>query len=88
MNKSQIESDRPVVQVKNASQLKRLAQAALPSWRNLRILTDDTDNRSHGNRVAICEQDQQGKLTILVGAPDFTVALSFLKNAIEDGRVK
>jgi len=88
MQKSVIQTDTPNVNIKNKTRLKKRVEGILPTWRNVRILTDETDLRSQGHKVAVCEQNQQGKLTVLVGAPDLTTAFGFVQNAVADGRIK
>ena len=88
MQISAIQATKPNPTVRNKTQLKRFVDNALPTWRNVRILTDNSDSRSQGYNVAICEQDQHGKLTLLVGGPDLSTAAGFLLAAVEDGRIK
>ena len=75
-------------EVKSKSELKRLVTALSPSFKNIRILTDEKDTRSQGNPVAILEQAPNGTLTLLKGAPNLTLAFNFFKAAVEDGRIK
>jgi hypothetical protein len=82
-----IANTRPPLKVKSKRELKRVVSSMLTKWKNIRILTDETDLRSQGHKVAIFEQDTNGKLTFLKGAPDLSMAANFFREAVEDGQI-
>lgn len=72
--KSAITNNQPRIEIRSKKQLLKIAQAVYPG-KILRVLTEDPRS---SQKVAVCEQDVNGKLTVLRAGESLSMVGNFL----------